>query len=231
MPLDDFGTTTGIGQDPAALERIYTDTRDAAYQIIERKGATYYAVAAGLVRIVQAILRDQHTVLSVSSLIHDYYGIDDVYLSLPAVIGRRGSSGRTPLGLSAEEASGGDPRSCCARRSTSSTWMRPDHDAAADARGRDRVRRRLVRVTAAERSDSSRGPTSPSGTSTWSTSRLAQRLIDDAGYRAIPVIVTPAGRCSSSPRTAGSPPPWGSPPRPRGPPDSPPQGPSAGGTA
>ena len=106
MPLDDFGTTTGIGQDPAALERIYTDTRDAAYQIIERKGATYYAVAAGLVRIVQAILRDQHTVLSVSSLIHDYYGIDDVYLSLPAVIGRRGVERIVPLGLSAEEASG-----------------------------------------------------------------------------------------------------------------------------
>ena len=65
-------------------------TRDAAYQIIERKGATYYAVAAGLVRIVEAILRDQRTVLSVSSLIDDYYGIDDVYLSLPAVIGRDG---------------------------------------------------------------------------------------------------------------------------------------------
>ena len=44
--------------------------------------------------------------LSVSSLIHDYYGIDDVYLSLPAVIGRRGVERIVPLGLSAEEASG-----------------------------------------------------------------------------------------------------------------------------
>ena len=83
------GRPRASGRTPTALEKIYTDTRDAAYQIIERKGATYYAVAAGLVRIVEAILRDQHTVLSVSSLIHDYYGIDDVYLSLPAVIGRR----------------------------------------------------------------------------------------------------------------------------------------------
>jgi len=106
MPLRDFGTTTGIGNDPAALERIYTDTRDAAYQIIERKGATFYAVAAGLVRIVQAILRDQHTVLSVSSLIHDYYGISDVYLSLPTVIGRHGVERIVPLGLSADEAAG-----------------------------------------------------------------------------------------------------------------------------
>ncbi len=106
MPLRDFGVSTGIGHDPAALEEIYTDTRDAAYQIIERKGATYYAVAAGLVRIVEAILRDQHTVLSVSSLISDYYGIDNVYLSLPTVIGRRGVERIVPLGLSAEEASG-----------------------------------------------------------------------------------------------------------------------------
>ncbi len=106
MGLRDYGVSTGIGHDPAALDEIYTDTRDAAYQIIERKGATYYAVAAGLVRIVQAILRDQHTVLSVSSLISDYYGIDDVYLSLPAVIGREGVERIVPLGLSAEEASG-----------------------------------------------------------------------------------------------------------------------------
>jgi L-lactate dehydrogenase len=57
MPLRDFGVTTGIGNDADALEKIYTDTRDAAYQIIERKGATFYAVAAGLVRIVEAIPR------------------------------------------------------------------------------------------------------------------------------------------------------------------------------
>jgi L-lactate dehydrogenase len=104
MPLREFGASTGIGNDAEALERIYTDTRDAAYQIIERKGATYYAVAAGLVRIVQAILRDQHTVLSVSSLVSDYYGIDDVYLSLPTVIGRRGVERIVPLGLSSDEA-------------------------------------------------------------------------------------------------------------------------------
>src|SRR3954454_8178235 len=106
MPLREFGASTGIGNDADALERIYTDTRDAAYQIIERRGATYYAGAAALVRIVQAILRDQHSVLSVSRLISDYYGIYDVYLSLPAVVGRRGIERIVPLGLSAEEASG-----------------------------------------------------------------------------------------------------------------------------
>ena len=73
------------------LDHIFAQTRDAAYQIIERKGATYYAVATGMIRIVEAILRDQDTVLSVSSLIENYYGINDVFLSLPSVIDRGGS--------------------------------------------------------------------------------------------------------------------------------------------
>ena len=106
MPIGDFATAAGMAHDDDDLREIFENTRDAAYQIIERKGATYYAVAAGLVRIVQAILRDQRTVLSVSSLIGDYYGIDDVYLSLPTVVGRRGVERTLRLGLSAEEASG-----------------------------------------------------------------------------------------------------------------------------
>jgi L-lactate dehydrogenase len=106
MPLADFATANGMDHDPARLREIFEATRDAAYQIIERKGATYYAVAAGLLRIVEAILRDQSTVLSVSSLICDYYGIDDIYLSLPTVVGRGGVERTLRLALSAEEASG-----------------------------------------------------------------------------------------------------------------------------
>jgi L-lactate dehydrogenase len=106
MPLADFGQANGIGHDEGTLRRIFESTRDAAYHIIERKGATSYAVAAGLVRIVEAILRDQSTVLSVSSLICDYYGIDDVYLSIPTVLGRGGVERTLRLALSAEEASG-----------------------------------------------------------------------------------------------------------------------------
>ncbi|NLF10896.1 MAG: L-lactate dehydrogenase, partial [Anaerolineaceae bacterium] len=56
----------------------------------ERKGATYYAVAMGLLRIVESILRNQHTVLSISNLVPDYYEVEEVYLSLPAVVGRAG---------------------------------------------------------------------------------------------------------------------------------------------
>jgi L-lactate dehydrogenase len=106
MSLPAFGQATELGHDPAALDAIFADTRDAAQHIIERKGATSYAVAAGLVRIVQAILRDQHTVLSVSSLIRDAYGIGDVYLSLPAIVGRGGIERILPLPLSDDEVAG-----------------------------------------------------------------------------------------------------------------------------
>ncbi|MDA8238471.1 MAG: L-lactate dehydrogenase [Chloroflexi bacterium] len=106
MPLADFAVANGMDDDPAVLRGIFERTRDAAYEIIARKGATNYAVGAGLLRIVEAILRDQSTVLSVSSLICDYYGIDDVYLSIPTVVGRGGVERTLRLGLSAEEASG-----------------------------------------------------------------------------------------------------------------------------
>lgn len=90
MRLPQFYKEQDLAYDPAAMENIFVQTRDAAYRIIERKGATYYAVAAGLMRITQAILRNQRTVLSVSSLISDYYGFDNVCFSLPTVIDRGG---------------------------------------------------------------------------------------------------------------------------------------------
>lgn len=106
MHLRDFSAAIGIPYDQGDMDRIFTLTRDAAYEIIERKGATYYAVAAGLLRIVEAILRDQRTVLSVSSLVTDYYGVDDVCLSLPAVISRSGIEGVLRLELDRTEAHG-----------------------------------------------------------------------------------------------------------------------------
>lgn len=91
MRLEAFCAANGMPYDLEALDQIFVQTRDAAYHIIERKGATYYAVAAGLMRIVEAILRDQGTVLSVSSLVDDgSLGDGDVCLSLPTVVGRTG---------------------------------------------------------------------------------------------------------------------------------------------
>ncbi len=94
------------GCDDKALDQIFEQTRDAAYHIIERKGATYYAVATGILRIVEAILRDQGTVLSVSSLIENYYDIDDVFFSLPSVIDRGGVERVLRLKLDDDEVTG-----------------------------------------------------------------------------------------------------------------------------
>jgi L-lactate dehydrogenase len=87
----------------AELNNIFEEVKNAAYKIIEAKGATYYAVGLALVRIVEAILRDENSVLPVSTLIKDYYGIDDVCLSIPSVVNRRGIERILTLKLSEEE--------------------------------------------------------------------------------------------------------------------------------
>ncbi len=106
MQLSAFAQANDIPMDRERMQEIFTSTRDAAYAIIQLKGATYYAVAAGLMRIVEAILRDQSTVLSVSSLLDGYYGLSDVCLSLPTVIDRSGIERVLRLELSVEEIAG-----------------------------------------------------------------------------------------------------------------------------
>ena len=106
MHLIDYCKANCMSYTPEVWENIYTQTRDAAYQIIQLKGATYYAVANGLLRITEAILRDQDTVLSLSTLITGQYGIEDVYLSLPSIVGRNGISKTLNLILSPDEEAG-----------------------------------------------------------------------------------------------------------------------------
>jgi L-lactate dehydrogenase len=103
MRLPEYSQHNKADCSSETMNRIFTQTRDAAYQIIERKEGTYYAIAGGLIRITEAILRDQSTVLSVSSFIHNLYGIDDVYLSMPTVLHRGGVERIIHLELSEEE--------------------------------------------------------------------------------------------------------------------------------
>lgn len=106
MQVNAFAHAHGIAFDDKCMHDIFVNTRDAAYAIIQRKGATYYAVAAGLMRIVEAILRDQRTVLSVSSLTEGCYGISDVCLSLPTVVNRSGIERVLHLNLNEQELAG-----------------------------------------------------------------------------------------------------------------------------
>lgn len=88
--LPDFVGANGQGYDPEALDRIFNQTRNAAYEIIQRKRATYYAIGLGLRSIVEAILRNQHTVMTVSSPLFGQYGVSDISISMPAIVGRSG---------------------------------------------------------------------------------------------------------------------------------------------
>lgn len=80
-----------------------SEVRKAAYRVIDMKGATFYAVSVAVKRIVQAVIRDEHSILTVSSLMNGEYGIRDVCLSLPCVIGKNGVERTIPLRLTQEE--------------------------------------------------------------------------------------------------------------------------------
>jgi L-lactate dehydrogenase len=101
--LADFVGANGQGYDQAALDRIFSQTRNAAYEIIRRKKATYYAIGLGLLSIVEAVLRDQHTVMTVSSPLSGQYGVSDIAISMPAIVGRRGVEEVLNLPLSKSE--------------------------------------------------------------------------------------------------------------------------------
>ncbi|MGI2297534.1 L-lactate dehydrogenase [Paenibacillus sp. GXUN7292] len=81
---------TAIELSNEVKEELFVQTRDAAYEIIEAKGATYYAIALALDRICTAILQDEGAVLNVSTLLDNYYGVSDVYLGVPCVVDRSG---------------------------------------------------------------------------------------------------------------------------------------------
>ena len=74
----------------SAFQSTFESVRDAAYSIIEAKGATYYAIAEAVKRIVTAIVRDERTILPVSTLLTGQYGISDVCLGIPCVVGKNG---------------------------------------------------------------------------------------------------------------------------------------------
>ena len=100
MPLQALNPDVGTATDPEQWDRIFAQVKTAAYEVIQRKGATSYAIGLGVTQIVQAILRDQHRVLTVSCLTHGLYGIEEVYLSLPAVVNRQGVGSIVQLALS-----------------------------------------------------------------------------------------------------------------------------------
>ncbi len=101
--LRNFHTPSGRQWEQAAMDQIFEQTRTAAYEIVKRKQATYYAIGLGLLTLVEAILRDQRTVLTVSTPVRGNYGVQGIALSLPTIVGRQGALEVLDLELSVEE--------------------------------------------------------------------------------------------------------------------------------
>lgn len=99
IPLQEWGVRGSSPLTAQDREEIADEVVNAAYKIIEGKGATNYAVALAGARIIEAVLRDESRVLPVSSLVHDYAGISDVCISIPSIVGSRGveSTLRVPM--------------------------------------------------------------------------------------------------------------------------------------
>ena len=103
VPLNTFCELHGHLEHEAAEKRIAEDVKNSAYTIIEKKHATYYGVAMAVKRICTAVMRDEQTVLPVSSLMVGEYGLSDLAISMPTVVGRDGVVCRVPVPLNDDE--------------------------------------------------------------------------------------------------------------------------------
>ena len=85
------------------MREIGESVKNSAYRIIERKGATYYGIAMAVLRICEAVVRDEKSILPVSAALHGEFGIEDVTLSVPAIVGKGGVEKIVPVSLSEDE--------------------------------------------------------------------------------------------------------------------------------
>ena len=91
VPILDWETPRGDRMTVDELDQIADDVRNAAYKVIQGKGATNYAIGLSSARIVEAILNDEHAVMPVSPVLHDFHGVDGVALSVPSVVSASGA--------------------------------------------------------------------------------------------------------------------------------------------
>lgn len=103
IPIEEYCAEGGNCGGLENREVIYEEVKNSAYEIIERKGATYYAIAVAVERIAQAIVRDEHSILTVSSLMNGQYGIEGICLGMPAIVGERGVERMIQIPLNEEE--------------------------------------------------------------------------------------------------------------------------------
>ena len=103
VPIDTFCEMRGHYNHDMAEARIAEEVKNSAYEIIEKKNATYFGVAMAVRRICEAIIRDEKSVLPVSNLMKGEFGIEGVTLSIPAIVGNQGVEEIVPISMDEEE--------------------------------------------------------------------------------------------------------------------------------
>lgn len=104
IPLNDFCEMRGHFNHDAAMDAIAEKVKNSAYEIISKKQATYYGIAMSVKRICECIVRNERSILPVSAMMHGEYGIEDITLSMPAIVGIGGVETHVTIALSEEEA-------------------------------------------------------------------------------------------------------------------------------
>ena len=103
IPINDFCELRGHYQHQESMERIYKTVRDSAYDIIQKKGATYYGVAMAVARIAESIVMNENAVLPVTSLMEGEYGLEGLCISVPTIVSQKGAEKVLEIPLSDEE--------------------------------------------------------------------------------------------------------------------------------
>lgn len=103
IPLEKVCEMRGHFNHEESNERIYESVKQSAYEIIERKKATYFGVAMAVRRICEAIIRDEKSILPVTNMMHGEYGLENIMISMPAIIGANGVERTMPIALDGDE--------------------------------------------------------------------------------------------------------------------------------
>ncbi|MCL2865613.1 MAG: L-lactate dehydrogenase [Lachnospiraceae bacterium] len=103
LPVEEYCKQAGCTKESLELNAIYEEARDSAYHIIERKGSTFYAIAMSVRRIAEALVRDERSIMTISSCAKGYYGLGEICLGLPTIVGRAGAKSIIEIPLNEEE--------------------------------------------------------------------------------------------------------------------------------
>ena len=101
--LRDYYPLSDLEYNQAELDNMFLQVKNAGYEIIKRKGRTNYAVALGMTKIVESIIRNENAIATVSCLLEDYYGVSDICLSVPVILHRSGIKRTIKLPLDENE--------------------------------------------------------------------------------------------------------------------------------